>query len=77
MPGMEMYSREDVEKMREQMGDLLPKAPEEKKELPIDEEGLLYAGGDVGFLQIIKDGYSRFSSWMSNLYKSAFSKSEL
>ncbi|KAK3714412.1 hypothetical protein QZH41_020642 [Actinostola sp. cb2023] len=72
MPGMEMYSREDMEKMREQMSQ-----KEEKKELPIDEEGLLYAGGEVSFFQIIKDGCTRFSSWMKNLYNTAFQKSEL
>jgi len=77
MPGMEMYSREDMEKMREQMGDQLPEQPQEEKELPIDEEGLLYEGGGVSFFQIIKDGYTRLTSWVKNIYKSAFSKSEL
>lgn len=77
MPGMEMYSREDMEKMKDQMSGQLPNQQQEEKELPIDEEGLLYEGGSVSFFQIIKDGYSRFTSWMKNLYQSAFSKSEL
>lgn len=75
MPGMEMYSREDIAKMTEQMKK--QQEPEQAKELPIDDEGLLYAGGDVSFFQIIKDSYSRFTSWMKNLYNSAFRKSEL
>lgn len=73
MPGMEMYSREDVEKAKEQMEQ---QQKGKKKELPIDEEGLLYAGEGVSFLQMVKDGVNRISTWFKNIFQSSSKKSE-
>ena len=62
MPGMEMYSREDIEKMRDQLG---PPKKEVKEE---ESEENIYQGEDVSFFQMIMDGLTKLWSWIKNLF---------
>lgn len=65
MPGMEMYSREDIEKMRDQLG---VQQKDDAQEEVLDSEGNLVHGEEVSFLQMIMDGLSKIWSWIKNLF---------
>lgn len=66
MPGMEMYSREDIEKMRDQLG--APKKDEEsQQEETLDSEGNLFHGEAVSFFQMIMNALSSIWSWIKNI----------
>lgn len=65
MPGMEMYSREDIEKMHDQLGAHQKK--EEEKEEVLDSEGNLFHGEEVSFLQTVMDGLAWLWSWIKGI----------
>lgn len=65
MPGMEMYSREDIEKMRDQLG--VPKKDAAEPEDVLDSEGNLFHGEEVSFFQMIMDGLAKIWSWIKDL----------
>ena len=73
MPGMEMYSREDIEKMRDQLG---VQQKDDAQEEVLDSEGNLFHGEEVSFLQMIMDGLSKIWSWIKNLFGFRNSKSD-
>lgn len=66
MPGMEMYSQEDIAKMRDQLG--VPK--EEKKperEEMLDSEGNLFHGEEVSFFQMVLDTFWSIWLWIRRM----------
>jgi len=65
MPGMEMYSREDIEKMRDQF-DAHPKDTEEEEAL--DSEGNLFHGEEISFFQTIMNGLAWLWSWLKGIF---------
>ena len=73
MPGMEMYSREDIEKMRDQLG--VPQKDDAQEEV-LDSEGNLFHGEEVSFFQMIMDGLFKIWSWIKNLFGFRNSKSD-
>ena len=73
MPGMEMYSKEDIEKMRDQLG---VQQKDDAQEEVLDSEGNLFHGEEVSFLQMIMDGLSKIWSWIKNLFGFRNSKSD-
>lgn len=64
MPGMDMYSHEDIEKMKE----LGEKAGQEREQS--DERRPLYQGEGEGvsFIQMVMETLSRFWSWLKSLF---------
>ena len=63
MPGMEMYSREDIAKMQEQLG----ANKQDKKEM-LDSEQNIFNGEDVSFLQTVLDGLRKLWSWIKSIF---------
>lgn len=61
MPGMEMYSREDIEKMRDQF-DAHQKDTEE------DSEENLFHGEEISFFQTIMNGLAWLWSWLKGIF---------
>ena len=66
MPGMEMYSKEDIEKMRDQLG-VQKKENAEEKEV-MDSEGNLFHGEEVSFFQTVLNGLTWLWSWLKSLF---------
>ena len=64
MPGMEMYSREDIKKMQDQLG----AQQKESEEDVVEDEGHFMAGEDVSFFQMIMDGLNRLWLWIKDLF---------
>lgn len=65
MPGMEMYSREDIEKMRDQLGAHQKETDEEEV---LDSEGNLFHGEEISFLQTIINGLAWLWSWLKGIF---------
>lgn len=75
MPGMEMYSREDIEKMRDQLG--VPKKDDaHSHEGVLDSEGNIFHGEEVGFFQMVIDTLFKMWSWIKDLFGFRNSKSD-
>ncbi|CAH3169947.1 unnamed protein product [Porites evermanni] len=64
MPGMEMYSREDIKKMQDQLG----ARQKESEEDVVEDEGHFMPGEDVSFFQMIIDGLNRLWLWIKDLF---------
>ena len=65
MPGMEMYSREDIEKMQDQLGAHQKK--EEEQEV-MDSEGNLFHGEEIGFFQTVMNALAWLWSWIKGIF---------
>ena len=71
MPGMEMYSREDVEKMQQQMKGKMD------EDDSLENSNQSFGGGeDVGFIQTLVDTFKRFWTWIKSLFGFVKSKSD-
>ena len=64
MPGMEMYSREDIKKMQDQLG----AQQKESEEDVVEDEGHFMPGEDVSFFQMIMDGLNRLWLLIKDLF---------
>ena len=64
MPGMEMYSRDDIEKMRQEMEGKMDEDESRKN----DGHSLNGSGEDVGFVQTVVDAFKRFWKWLQSLF---------
>lgn len=64
MPGMEMYSREDIKKMQDQLG----AQQKESEEDVVEDERHFMPGEDVSFFQMIMDGLNRLWLWIKDLF---------
>lgn len=65
MPGMEMYSREDIDKMRDQLG---AQKKEDQAEEVLDSEGNLFHGEEVSFLQTVMNGFAWLWAWLKGIF---------
>lgn len=71
MPGMEMYSREDMEKMQKQMEEKMD------EDDPLEKTNQSFGRGeDVGFIQTVADAFKRFWAWLKSLFGFDKSKSD-
>ena len=66
MPGMEMYSQEDIAKMRDQLG--VPKEGKKpQREEMLDSEGNLFHGEAVSFFQMVLDTFWSIWLWIRRM----------
>ena len=71
MPGMNMYSREEMEKMRDQLGE-----KESKEEEASEEDYGQHQTEAVSFFQIVVDSLSSFWSWLKGLFNIGLTRTE-
>ena len=71
MPGMEMYSREDIEKMKQQMEGKMDEDSSSE-----DPGQSFYRGEAVGFIQTVIDTFKSLWAWIKSLLGLGKSKSD-